>query len=169
MIEEGLAGRQPGPHQPVGLIEPAQGGMPQERQEIQAGEDCRQLLLAVTQVVFEMVALGLEGVVVLVLDLPAGPPGSDQAGDVGLVDRPVGDPGVVIDRVALGVGDADFAPVDLESVLALGQGGRRWSSGGCRCGSWPCDERAPAGCADPVRVRATRSSGRGRGGTWAWR
>src|ERR1035441_10967492 len=56
------------------------------------------MLLAVAEVMFQMVALGLEGVVVFVLDLPAGAAGSRQDRHVVLGDGPVGNPGIEVDR-----------------------------------------------------------------------
>jgi len=48
------------------------------------------VLLAVAEVVPEVVALGLQGVVVFVLDLPAAPPGLDDLRHVAVVQRQVG-------------------------------------------------------------------------------
>jgi hypothetical protein len=43
-----------------------------EREQVEADQEARQGLLAVAEVVLEVVALGLEDVEGLVLDLPAG-------------------------------------------------------------------------------------------------
>ena len=68
MFEEGAAGGQQAAHLGVTGVHPVQGGMDQEGQQDQGGEQVGQELFAVSEVVVEMVALGLEGVVVLVLD-----------------------------------------------------------------------------------------------------
>src|ERR1035438_8353004 len=80
------------------------------------------MLLAVAEVMFEMAALGLEGVVVFVLDLPAGAAGSRQGRHVVLGDGPVGDPGIEVKHLPLRVGHGDFTPVDFQGVLTFGQG-----------------------------------------------
>ena len=46
-------------------------GVEGERQEVEGGEDGGQVLLAVAEVVFEVIALGFQGVEAFVLDLPA--------------------------------------------------------------------------------------------------
>ena len=60
--------------------------------------------MAVAEVVFEVIALGLEGVVVFVLDLPAGATGGDDAGDIFIGDLEVGDEGILIELFAFLVG-----------------------------------------------------------------
>src|ERR1035441_6754996 len=75
-----------------------------------------------TSDMFERVALGLEGVVVLVLDLPAGAAGSRQCRHVALGDGPVGDPGIEVKPLPVRVGHGQFTPVDFQGVLTFGQG-----------------------------------------------
>jgi hypothetical protein len=58
MFEERPASGEPLAQHPVGFIEPAQGRMHQEGQEVQGGQDRCQVLLAVTEIVFEVVTLG---------------------------------------------------------------------------------------------------------------
>lgn len=53
-----------------------------------------------SEVVLQVVALGLERIVVFVLDFPAGTPGRDDAGNVVLGNREVGDERVVVDLFA---------------------------------------------------------------------
>lgn len=48
------------------------------------------MLFAVAEVVLQMVALGLERIVVLVLDLPARATGGDDISDILVRDREVG-------------------------------------------------------------------------------
>jgi hypothetical protein len=66
VFEEGAAGRQRGAHRGVRGVHPVQGGMDQEGQQDQGSEQVGRELFAVSEVVVEMVAIGLEGVVVLV-------------------------------------------------------------------------------------------------------
>ena len=42
-----------------------------EGQQVEDGKDSREVLLAVAEIVFEVVALGFQGVEAFVLDLPA--------------------------------------------------------------------------------------------------
>lgn len=79
------------------------------------------MLFAVAEVMFQMVALGLEGVVVLVFNLPTRAARGDDAGDVFVGDLKIGDEGVFIKNFALLVGDGRLAPVDLQGTFALDQ------------------------------------------------
>jgi hypothetical protein len=49
-------------------------GVEGERQQIERGEEGGKVLLAVSEVVLEVIAAGLEGIERLVLDLPSGRP-----------------------------------------------------------------------------------------------
>ena len=66
----------------VALIEALEHGMGEKRQEREAGEDSGEMLFAMAIVVLEAVALGLERIVVFVLDLPAAASGFDNGDDV---------------------------------------------------------------------------------------
>ena len=91
----------------------------------QAGQQGRQVLLAVPVVVLEVVALGLQGVVVLVLDLPAAAPGLDDLRHVAVAQRQVGRKGVAVQHLALRRGGGEFAPVDFHRVVRVAQRDRR--------------------------------------------
>lgn len=54
-------------------------------------------------------------------ELPPRPSGGHQSGDVSLRDLPVGDEGAAVPRSSLGISDRDFAPVDFQSVVAVGE------------------------------------------------
>src|SRR5579862_8385316 len=79
------------------------------------------MLFAVAEVVFQMVAPLFENVVVLIFDFPPRSGGSDQTAHIVGADLPVGDEGVLIEQLALAVSDAQFTPVDLQSIIAIGQ------------------------------------------------
>ena len=79
------------------------------------------MLLAVPEIVFEMIPLGLESVVVLVLNLPASSAGSGQRDDVVLGNRKIGGPGVRIGLLAFMIGDGELTPIDFQGVLAFDQ------------------------------------------------
>ena len=79
------------------------------------------MLLAVTEAVFEIVAVVLQDVEGLVLDLPPRPPAGGQVGDRIAPDRQVSDEAVAVGDVSGGVADLDLEPVDLECVAAVAQ------------------------------------------------
>jgi hypothetical protein len=54
--------------EPVFVLHPLQHGVDQEGQDDGAGQQGRQVLPAVAEIVLEVIALGLQRVVVLVLD-----------------------------------------------------------------------------------------------------
>jgi len=75
-----------------------------------------------SEVVFKVVAFGLEGVVVLVFDLPASAPRGGHDLDIVFVEAPIGDPSVAVEDIAFLVADCQLAPVDLQSVVTIGKG-----------------------------------------------
>ena len=70
------------------------------------------------EIVLEVVAVGLEHVESLVLDLPSGAAAGGDLGDGLGGDGQVGEEGVVVGALALGVEDLDGEPVDVASVWA---------------------------------------------------
>lgn len=79
------------------------------------------MVFAVTEIVLEIVTLGLEGIEALVLDLPPGATAVGELGHIGLIDRQVGDEAVAVGGLACGVGDFDRQPVDLERIRSVAQ------------------------------------------------
>ena len=78
-----------------------------------------EMLLAVAEVMFEVVAVGLKDVEAFVLDLPACPgAGHDLGNGIGC-DGQRGHEGAGLGDLALGVGDAD--PVDQHGVATVAQ------------------------------------------------
>lgn len=96
--------------------------MTQECEQDHGREQIGQVLLAMPEVVLEVIALGLEGVVVLVLDLPSGTACRCEIGDAVAGDGMGSGPGIVEQHFAiLGRGD-EFAPVDHQDIVAVAQG-----------------------------------------------
>jgi hypothetical protein len=93
--------------------------MDEERQPDQAREQGGQMLLAMTIVVFERISLGLERIVVFVLDFPATAPARHQGDDVVGVDRLGTRPRVAVEHLALGIGGGEFAPADQPGVFPV--------------------------------------------------
>lgn len=96
--------------------------MDQVGQQVQRGEQVGQELLAVSEVVVEMVALGFQSVVVLVLDFPPRPPGGSQRGDVVVGDGMRGGPGVLEEESPAGIGGDQFQPVGHHGLVRVTQG-----------------------------------------------
>ncbi len=91
---------------------PVQHGVDQGGQDNEARQQGRQVLLAVPVVVLEVVALGHQGVVVLVFDLPVAAPGLGDLRYVAVAQRQVGRKGVAVQHLAVRRGGGEFAPVD---------------------------------------------------------
>src|SRR5208337_4000303 len=93
-------------------------GMDCEGEQVQGGQNGREVLFSVAEAVFEVVALVFENVEGFVLDLPSRPAAGCEFNDVFAADRQIGDEAVAIGRLALGVEDLDLKPVDLERIIA---------------------------------------------------
>ena len=63
------------------------------------------MLLAMAEVVLQVVALGLEGVVVFILNLPSGPSGSNNLSDDTIADSMTGGKSVVVGHLTIGAAD----------------------------------------------------------------
>src|SRR6516225_6213147 len=66
-------------------------GVNGESQQVQGHQDGGEVALAVTEIVLDVISLGLENVEGLVLDFPAGATAGRQFGDIIGPDRQVGD------------------------------------------------------------------------------
>ena len=121
VVEQALARGELLAQQPVLRVHPLQDGVGQEGQDDEAGQQGRQVLPAVAEGVLEVVALGLQGVVVLVLDFPAAAPGLDDLGDVAAVQRQAGGEGVAVQHLAVFVRGGEFAPIHLQRVVGIAQ------------------------------------------------
>jgi hypothetical protein len=95
-----LGGRQGGLEQPAAALLDL---IDQKRQHHQVHEHGAEVLVAVTEVVLEVIALVLEGVEGLVFDLPAGAGSSHQGHPVAVVDGEIGHPREVLDTAVGGV------------------------------------------------------------------
>ena len=92
------------------FIEPVKQGVQQVGQHDHAGQCGAQVLLSVAEVVLEAVALGFEGVVVLVLDLPARAPGGDDLAHVVGAHGQRAGKAVAVQRLARLIGGDQLAP-----------------------------------------------------------
>src|SRR4051812_27316603 len=92
-----------------------------EGQQVQADQDSGEILLAVSEAVLKVVALVLQNVERLVLDLPPGPATGGKFDDSVGTDRQIGDEAVAIGGLAAGVDDLDLEPVDDERIAPVAQ------------------------------------------------
>ena len=122
IIKKGLAAGQGGAQHLVFLVNQLLHGVQQEGQQVEGGQQGRQMLLAVAEIVRQMVALGFERVIVFVLDFPARSASFNDLGDIALIDRLPGDESIVVNRLADSIGGDQFAPVDCERIFTLAQG-----------------------------------------------
>lgn len=89
--------------------------MEQKGQYIQCQSEVGEIALAMPKVVFHMVAFGLQDVDVLIFRFPARASRLRQPFHRAGLHRPIGDPGIVIERFSrLLVYIRQFQPVDLE-------------------------------------------------------
>ena len=63
------------------------------------------MLLTMAEVVLQVVALSLEGVVVFIFNLPSGPSGSNNFSDGIITDPMTGGKSVVVDHLTIGAAD----------------------------------------------------------------
>jgi len=106
IIEEGLAGWQLGANPLIVLVGKGQESVEEKGQDIHGRKQRGKVLLAMTETMFQMIALGLEGVVVFVLDFPSCPSRGHQGGHILLGNFEVGDERMAIKHLALGIGTA---------------------------------------------------------------
>ena len=116
-------------------------GMVGEGDQIEGDEHGGEVFLAVTEIVLEVVALGLERIKALVLDLPSGTAAGGEFDDSAAIHRQVGDEAVSVGDLALRVGDLDREPVDVHGVLAVAQGQVAQPSVGIAKARFPTLER----------------------------
>ena len=96
-------------------------GVEGEGQQVEGGEDGGQVLFAVAEVVFEVIALCFQDVEAFVFDLPARPSAGRQFDDGVAVGGQVSDEAVAIGHLAGGVANLDHQPVDRHGVGAVAQ------------------------------------------------
>ena len=82
----------------------------------------RKILLLMAEVVFEVLALGFERVVILVLDLPTCSARSGNRHDIVVSDVMGRGPGLAEHHVALGIRGDEFAPINPQGIIAVAQG-----------------------------------------------
>src|SRR4051812_13155754 len=79
------------------------------------------MLLAVPEVVLQVIAPVLEHIEALVFDLPSRPSAGRKLGHSRARNREIGDEAVAVGDLALGVQDLDHQPVDGQRLLVAAQ------------------------------------------------
>jgi len=92
-----------------------------EGQKIHGGEQHGEVLLAVAEIMFKMIAVVFEDVEALVLDFPSRPGAGGDLRHILARDFERGDEGAVVGGFPLGVADGEADPIDVERVLAVAQ------------------------------------------------
>ena len=115
LVPERAAGTEEGAHTLIQAIDQLEDLVHEERQQVEHEERLRQVPVAVAEIVLQVVALVLERVERLILDLPTRPPGAYQLGDVVGGGHQVGDPGIAIGNLAV-LDDPELDEVDERRV-----------------------------------------------------
>ena len=118
---ESLADDQFPPRRPPCLIGEIANRVTGERQQVQGRQHGGKMLLAVPEIVLQVVTLGLQRVEGLVLDLPSGPSRRGHGGDIVAMHGQVGDKAVVICDNTLGIAYLDTEPIDLNGLFVAAQ------------------------------------------------
>src|SRR3954470_5952463 len=106
----------------VPIIAPLQYRMEQKGQQVEAEHKRRQILLAMTKVVLQMRALGLEHVIVFVFDLPAPPTRLGYRHHGVGCQAMIGDTAIVIEWFTrCGINDRDLEPIDRQGIVTPAQ------------------------------------------------
>src|SRR4051812_14407116 len=95
--------------------------MKSERQQVQRCQDAGETLLPMSEVVFQVIALGLENVERLILDLPAGGPAGGQFDDIVAMYRQVSDEAVAIGDGPLCIDDLNLQPIPSDRLGVAAQ------------------------------------------------
>src|SRR5215510_14007310 len=93
--------------------------MEQKGQEVETEQNRREVLLAMPKIVLQMVALGLEHVVIFVFDLPAPPTRLRHVYHVVRRQAMVADTAIVIELFARGgIDHRDVKPIDRQGIVS---------------------------------------------------
>src|SRR5271157_5296482 len=121
LVEEIIARPELCPRGQPKFVADVADGVDREGQQVQAYQDGCKILLPVSEAVLKVVALVLQNVERLVLDLPPRPATGGKVDDRVGTDGQVGDEAVAVCRLAAGVDDLELEPVDRQRVLAVAQ------------------------------------------------
>ena len=95
-----------------GRLQQVEDGMPGEGEQIEGGERHGEKLLAVPEIMFELIAVVFQNVEALVLNFTSRAAAGDDFGDFVLGNGKAGPPGHGIFDLSLGVDNLEADPVD---------------------------------------------------------
>ena len=94
--------------------------MEEKGQDIHGSQQRGTMLLAMAEVVFQMISLGLESIVVFVLDFPSCSSNLGKVNNICSRDRVIGYEAVLRqDFTRVFIFDDQFQPVDLQGIVAI--------------------------------------------------
>ena len=96
--------------------------MEEEGQKVQGGEQGGQMLLAMAEIVFEVVALRFEGVVILVFHFPPGSSGLNNLSYGVIGDGVGGDESILVSHPTVRTAHRDFTPVHQQGIIPISEG-----------------------------------------------
>src|SRR5215831_17473244 len=121
VVEESSASCELFPRRAPEVVGDVANSVKGEGQKVQGHQYGGEMLVAVTEIMFDVIALGFQDVEGLVFDFPAGTAAGGQSGDVAGADLKIGDEAVAVGHFIVGVEDLDLEPVDLQGILAIAQ------------------------------------------------
>ena len=110
------------PQQLIARVGEIENRVQEKRQDIQRCQSLTQMHGAVAEVVFQVIAFGLERIDILVLDLPASPSRSYDVGHRIRIQRMIGDEAIPVGFSAVFAGDEYPYPSDAHRICAVAQG-----------------------------------------------
>lgn len=115
ILKEGTAPSEGLADGPLLFIDQIQNGVVQKDQQVQRKQERGEMLIAMSEVVFNMIALGLENIIILVFDLPACAPIAHNGFDGRIADSKIGIEGILVETLARIFPSGNyFAPVDFQ-------------------------------------------------------
>ena len=118
IIKEGLAAHQRAAQGAVLSVEQVEQCVKKKRQEIEGGEERCEVLRPMPKVVFQMIALSFEGIVVFILDFPAGAARLHDRRNGFRGERRLGHKGIVVQLSPRGIREREFTPIDIQGICA---------------------------------------------------
>ena len=97
-------------------IEQIKESVKEKGQEVEGRQERGEMVRAMAEVVFKMIALSFEGIITFILDLPARTPGLHDRRHRFRGEGERGDKRVVIELSAAHIGESELTPIDRERI-----------------------------------------------------
>ena len=102
----------------VRSVEQIEQRVKKKRQEIEGGQEGCQMLRPMAKVVFKLIPLRFEGIVVFILDFPAGAARLHDGGNGFRSERSLRHEGSVVELCPRRIRERKFTPIDIEGIGA---------------------------------------------------